>query len=78
MSGCFSEADELPSNKAQEGWTPADEFAAPLETVHNMSVPKTTAVHRMPTRETGHMRWFIVPPAFAPSQPRSFGILPVG
>jgi hypothetical protein len=22
MSGCFSEAEELPSNIAQEGWTP--------------------------------------------------------
>jgi hypothetical protein len=26
MSGCFSEAEELPSNKAQERWTPAPHF----------------------------------------------------
>jgi len=28
----------------------------------NMSVPHTTAVLRMPTRDTGHIQWFIVPP----------------
>ena len=28
----------------------------------NMSVPHTTAVPRMPTRDTGHIQWFIVPP----------------
>src|SRR5215469_13667431 len=27
----------------------------------NMSVPNTTAVLRMPTRDTGHIQWFIVP-----------------
>jgi hypothetical protein len=30
----------------------------------NMSVPHTTAVLRMPTRDTGHIQWFIVPPVF--------------
>src|SRR5215469_3552048 len=28
----------------------------------NMSVPNTTAVLRMPTRDTGHIQGFIVPP----------------
>src|SRR6516164_5246709 len=28
----------------------------------NISVPHTTAVLRMPTRDTGHIQWFIVPP----------------
>jgi hypothetical protein len=27
----------------------------------NISVPDTTAVLRMPTRDTGHIQWFIVP-----------------
>ena len=26
----------------------------------NMSVPHTTAVLKMPTRDTGHIQWFIV------------------
>jgi hypothetical protein len=30
----------------------------------NMSVPNTTAVLRMPIRDTGHIQWFIVPPVF--------------
>jgi hypothetical protein len=30
----------------------------------NMSVPHTTAVLRIPTRDTGHIQWFIVPPFF--------------
>jgi hypothetical protein len=29
----------------------------------NMSVPHTTAVLKMPTRDTGHIQWFIVPPS---------------
>ena len=28
----------------------------------NMSVPHTTEVLRMPTRDTSHIQWFIVPP----------------
>jgi hypothetical protein len=30
----------------------------------NMSVPHTTAVLRMPTRDTNHIQWFIVFPPF--------------
>jgi hypothetical protein len=30
----------------------------------NMSVPHTTAVLKMPMRDTGHIQWFIVPPPF--------------
>src|SRR5262249_33241791 len=29
----------------------------------NMSVPHTTAVLKIPTRDTGHIQWFIVPPS---------------
>jgi hypothetical protein len=29
----------------------------------NMSVPNTTAVLRMPTRDTNHIQWFISPSA---------------
>jgi hypothetical protein len=29
-----------------------------------MSVPHTTAVLKMPTRDTGHIQWFIAPPPF--------------
>src|SRR5262249_53073818 len=32
----------------------------------NMSVPNTTAVLRMPTRDTSQIQWFIVPPPFQP------------
>src|ERR1700739_242743 len=28
----------------------------------NMSVPHTTAVLRIPTRDTSHVQWFVVPP----------------
>jgi hypothetical protein len=28
----------------------------------NMSVPNTTAVLRIPTKDTSHIQWFIVPP----------------
>src|SRR5215467_3917016 len=38
----------------------------------NMSVPHTTAVLRMPTRDTGHTQWFIVPPVFHPSSQLPF------
>jgi hypothetical protein len=30
----------------------------------NMSVPNTTAVLRMPTRDNSHIQWFIVLPPF--------------
>ena len=30
----------------------------------NMSVPQITAVLRMPTRDTAHIQWLIVPPLF--------------
>src|SRR5215469_6905812 len=34
----------------------------------NMSVPNTTAVHRMPTRDIAPIQWFIIPPPFLPSR----------
>jgi hypothetical protein len=42
----------------------------------NMSVPNTTAVLRMPTRDTVHIQWFIAHPPFSPSPRRVAGIFP--
>ena len=54
----------------------ANDVAKYFAIIPAMSVPQTTAVLRMPIRDTDNIRWFIVPPACLPSPRRSAGILP--